>query len=162
MDDFGALARLVGLSDARLGYALGLTGERAHVSARVRQWKRGARPVPAETLSLLRALVIGLDGERLPDTDEAITGLLERALPPEWIIGTAAPGSDEAAPEYLVHTRRPRFICRVVDEIEDGAPLSAFAYNDGDWTLCDFHWLDRAPESEELSQLLKRAMESLG
>jgi hypothetical protein len=159
--EFCALARATGLSDARLGLALGAQGSRKNISARVRQWKRGARPVPPEIASKLRALTAALGGVALADSDDAVAGIAP-ALPPEWIIGTAAPGTDEEAPEYLVHTARPRFICRVVDELSEPAPLSALAYADGDTVLCDFVWLDREPEGEDLRRLCERAMAALG
>lgn len=163
-DDFAALARQTGLSDARLGLALGAQGARENVAARVRQWKRGARPIPDHVGSLLRALVSGLQGERLADTDAAIEGAIDRVQPPEWLIAVEPPGGEDDAPEYLVHTRRPRFICEIFDEEVDGpAPPSSFAYADTEGTvLTRFLWLDAMPDDDAaLRELMRRAIAAI-
>lgn len=172
-DDFAALARRIGLSDARLGMALGLTGKRPNIAVRIRQWKRGARPVPDEVMSMLRALAAAAQGLPVQNDDAAIAPLVDRVAAPEWIIGHAHDAhagmsteeTDEAAvAEYLVHTRRPRFVCRIVDADEDEPAwrLEPLRYADGAWLLCDFTWFDRAPEGAALSALLRRAMGVLG
>lgn len=169
-DEFADLARKTGLSDARLGQALGLSGKRENVAARVRQWKRGARPVPAEILSMLRALVAAAGGTPLPDDDATIAALAQDiGAPPEWIIGHAHDAidpdediDDQEIPEWLVHTRRPRFVCRVVDEIEEGVQLGRLTYSDAGWALTNFLWFDPQPVGAALEDLLRRAMAAVG
>jgi hypothetical protein len=80
---------------------------------------------------------------------------------PEWLIGTAAPGDDEDAPEWLAHLAFPRFVCRVVDELTEGPALSSFVFSEGDWALCDFVFFDPVPEGEALRDLCRLAIAQL-
>lgn len=172
-DDFAALARATGLSDARLGFTLGARGERANVAAQARKWKSGARPVPAHVASKLRALVKALDGRTLPDTDEAVeAALAEPAWLPEWIIGVGEmsdadlaaelrENGDELEPEFVVHTRPPRFIARAaVDEVEPVLATFVYAFDDESELAVD--WLDDPPDGPALDALMRRALDALG
>jgi hypothetical protein len=81
--------------------------------------------------------------------------------PPKWIIGTAAPGTEDEAPEWLFHTTAPVFVCRVVDEETEGVPLSGFVYADAGWALCDFVFYGEAPVGKELRRWCRRAIKQL-
>ena len=87
----------------------------------------------------------------------------------EWICGDgASPDVDGARCEYLIHTRAPRFICRIVDEGGDEPEqeydaISGLSYAQGDdFTLCEFVWLDTCPDmGGPLEALLERACDAI-
>jgi len=103
-----------------------------------------------------------------PRVPEAVVRTLRRAVNgagtrDEWIVGAGHRG----AREYLVHTRAPRFIARLV-ALDGAAPQAVDAGADidsgvvrrckgGAEMLCEFGWLDPPPRDRELRALLDRA-----
>lgn len=81
---------------------------------------------------------------------------------PEWIICVGAPRDQGDALKYLFHTHEPRFICRVVDEAEEEAPVAGFSCAAGDYLLCNFKFIDEPPTGEALTELCRRAIRALG
>lgn len=86
----------------------------------------------------------------------------------KWILGDGVRQDlDGARCEYLIHTDRPRFICRVVDESGDEPEaefdaLTGLVFSQGDdFTLCEFVWIDPAPERPALDRLLDKACEAV-
>jgi len=104
-------------------------------AAEVRKWMSGKRPIPDHTSRRIH-LLLSHD---------------------EWIIGDGATNSDE----YIVHTRHPRFVARVVSEqaADNADTLSGITYAcaDGDATLCEFIWSDKPPTDDDLLRLLQKA-----
>ena len=135
------------------------------VNARtVRRWASGQWPVPPEQVEAL-GKVLGL---------EALTAARAGWPRDEWIIGEGLPfGVDGQAREYIVHTRRPRFITRVVmvDEDEDVMPhegegeadtLSGVVYQAApDVLLAEIVWIDAPPAPEKLTALMDGAADAL-
>ena len=152
---------LVEIGNAIFGW--GWQRKIAHILDRnertVRRWRTGELRVPDEDAARLRALYAAADGEKI-DGEMPV-----QPLPPEWIIGTEAHGTDEKAAEYLIHTRRPRFIARIVDATDpadDTAPPGGLEWTDEDWSLSNFQWIDEQPrDSIGLGDLMRRAMGAL-
>ncbi len=69
----------------------------------------------------------------------------------KWIIGDAPAEADtKARREYLVHTRRPRFVARVVMVDDDGEPepadvITGVVYASEDYVLSEIVWIDPPP-----------------
>ncbi len=121
----------------------------------VRRWVEGITPVPAD---VARILSPGLSGKLPRD---------------EWITGTGTGGGRDR--RYLVHTRYPRFVARVVSINEDGRPVTAERAADlrtgvvhsDQWglagtMLCEIIWIDM-PQADDPSMrvLLGAAMDAL-
>ncbi len=87
----------------------------------------------------------------------------------EWIIGEGPPPRRR---EYIIHTREPRFIARVIalDE-ETDVPLSeeqpantttGTLYQYGPSLLCELDWIDPQPANpEDLERLMQTVSEQL-
>lgn len=107
----------------------------------VRRWLAADRAIPEGAAEVL---------ERLAKADE-------------WINGEGA----ASGAEYIVHTRWPRFVARVVVE-DEGLPGDAGADTIGGLTysgegglLCEIVWHDPPPEGRALRELLRRADDAL-
>ena len=86
----------------------------------------------------------------------------------EWIIGDGPEVKSNTRREYIIHTRPPRFIARIVamdilteepepDE-EPADTLTGVVYRNGDETLlCEIQWIDRPPTTTQLTTLLEAA-----
>jgi len=87
----------------------------------------------------------------------------------EWIIGDGLP-EHGVRREYVVHTKPPRFIARVVLDDEDGLPmgeegaadvLSGSTYDSGlGFVLCEVAWID-PPPSEDIRNWLEAAAKAV-
>jgi hypothetical protein len=124
------------------------------VNARsIRFWASGSRPIPEEIAAKIRNLMgvadpLDLD-QRHPFDD--------------WILGDGA--SDR---EYLIHTRRPRFIARIAaDDMEsdDAADRSSgvtfHGGGDSGYTLCEIVWIDAPPGAGEMVRLMESACDAV-
>ena len=83
--------------------------------------------------------------------------------PPEWLIATQPGDTTDDVTEWLIHTLRPRFVCRAVDQTAgDSAGSSSLGCVESDVVLQDFLWIDPKPaEPEVLAKLLAAAMVQL-
>lgn len=71
----------------------------------------------------------------------------------EWILGEVAAGKGR---EYLIHTRPPRFLARMVNRGADIQSSEVYEFPP-DHLLCEFQWLDSGPVApEDLQKLLTR------
>lgn len=86
-----------------------------------------------------------------------------------WIVGDAA---DEfgARREYIVHTKRPRFVARIVACTDDGLPepaeepadiLTGTVYASGDYVVCEIVWHDAPPTPDKIHALLEEACHAI-
>lgn len=111
----------------------------------VRRWAAGMVQLPEWAQQALMAMA-GV-------TDEGAVAW-PRA---EWIIGDDPPDEGGRRREYIVHTRLPRFIARLVEIDDDGRPVpgegeadvtTGVAYRaDPNTVICELHWIDRPPAS---------------
>lgn len=78
----------------------------------------------------------------------------------EWCLGDGADGR-----EYLIHMVQPRFIARVVECDDGGAPIpdelpadvtSGVVYDSGSYCLCELAWIDK-PREGEVTALMEAA-----
>lgn len=123
-------------------------------SRKVRKWIAGEADVPDGVAQQLRAAVAALgDGPGVPIDSAPPPGI---AQPPEWIVGVDAHDGRDDAPEYIVHTRRPRFIAAVIDEDEAGLSLSPRVFAHAGMALADIAWLDGEPDGSWDSDEAKR------
>lgn len=132
-----------------------------------------ARRIPVNYRTLTRMLA----GEApiMPRTEAAIRAMLgvtDAATPDwprdEWIMGEGPPPRRR---EYVIHTRRPRFIARVVaidllqdvpEPNEEPVDFGGVNYDAGDSRLCEIAWIDPAPaDPTALRSLIDRAADQL-
>lgn len=85
-----------------------------------------------------------------------------------WIIGDGAGKDlDGARAEYIVHTKFPRFIARIVDESgeapeQEADTLTGVVYAlDENTVLCEFVWHDRPPAPAEMTRLMEAACDAI-
>lgn len=118
----------------------------------VRFWASGQRPVPPPLVEKIAALTGARDALDRPDWPRD-----------EWIAGDGGGRDlDGARCEYIVHTRYPRFIARIVDESGDTPEprheTGGVSYSIGaDTLLCEFVWIDRPPGPAAMHRLLEAA-----
>lgn len=86
----------------------------------------------------------------------------------EWIIGDGARKDlDGARAEYIIHTKFPRFIARIVDESGDAPEQAADTLTgvvyalDENTVLCEFVWHDRPPAPAEMTRLMESACDAI-
>jgi len=88
----------------------------------------------------------------------------------EWIVGDApVEAGTGARREYIVHTRRPRFVARVVavdndglaEPQEDPADILTCAYSSSDYVVCEIVWIDPPPGAEKIHALLEAACDAI-
>ncbi len=150
---------------ALIGRAWGWQSEIAHrlgvTDRTVRRWASGETQLPARVQAELEDLARSASGSRM--------GF---ACRDEWIVGDGPRTASRARREYIVHTRPPRFIARVValDELTDGPepdedPVdteTGVAYQALPETLiCEIEWLDPVPRGPELARLMEAAADAI-
>lgn len=108
---------------------------------------------------------------QLPDgAEEAVVMRMPGLLPVEPATVTAAAPDWPMPPWlladdpfsgrwYLVHTARPRFICRVADDEEEPDPAGLHYITADGQDLCHFVWIDNPPK--DLTALLAEAEQYL-
>jgi transcriptional regulator with XRE-family HTH domain len=150
-EEFKHLRLELGLSQRQLGGALGLRGENVGVS--IRRIEDGKTAVSGPMALAMRHLAA-----------KAAAARRANVLRPadEWIHGKGT----ESEREYLIHTRPPRFIARLIlddlsDDEHDAKTLSGVTYVSeyGD-TIREIHWIDPPPASaseKALAELFSRA-----
>lgn len=88
----------------------------------------------------------------------------------EWIVGDSESDPDQAdgmSREYIIHTRSPRFIARIVATVDEGHPIPSeepadilsgvvYAADDGD-LFCEIQWIDARPQGDKLVALFQEA-----
>lgn len=125
---------------------------------RGRAWLAGDMPIPDTAAAEIGALHAAVIKSAAPlSLDQP--SLIARAHP-EWVIGSEAPGTDEDAPEWLIRTKRPRLIARILDDDIDGAATGRRVYSDDGWTL-DVTWLDGEPDTEAAIAIISDAFAAL-
>lgn len=119
----------------------------------VSRWANGPDPVPGHAVAKLSELIGLKDGAPAADLPRD-----------EWIVGDGSSKDiDGARAEYIVHTRFPRFIARIVDESGETPEREADTSRgpvyqiDPDTVLCEIVWIDRPPGPVELARLLDTA-----
>lgn len=79
----------------------------------------------------------------------------------EWIIGDSPERPDGTRAEYIVHTRRPRFIARVAADDDDADRAAGVVYQGDGYVLCEIAWIDPPPGPVALTRLLDRACDAI-
>ena len=132
-----ALARAIGISDRTM-----------------RRLVAGTSPITERVERDIRR-VLGAEASPSPDWPRD-----------EWILGDGLPGPDGARREYLVHTRSPRFVARVIAVDGDGAPdpsegeadtMTGVVYASQDCVIAEIVWIDPPPAPAALTALMEAA-----
>jgi hypothetical protein len=148
-EEFNHLRPELSLSQRRMGKALGLRCENVDVSNR--RIEDGKTAVSGPMALAMRHL-----------SASAAAARRANVLRPadEWIHGKGT----KSEREYLIHTRSPRFIARLIlddrpDDEADANTLIGVAYvSDHGDIICETHWIDAPPASEKaLAELFNRA-----
>ena len=132
----------------------------------VGRWASGATVIPDAVSEKIRK-VLGVGDTVNPDWPRD-----------EWIAQHY--GYDDGVRTYVVHTRRPRFIARVVECTEDGMPIPAHLpadvltgviykipnehddlLDDGYAILCEIVWIDAPPGERDILALMEAAADAL-
>lgn len=139
------------LNNSELARRLGLTPRT------MRRMLSAESPITDRTIKAVRAL---MDGPVVQASDWPRD---------EWIVGEGSPPDRR---EYVIHTRSPRFMARVVaiDTIsghaepdEDPADIiGGTVYDADESTICEVAWIDPAPSDPvAMLALLERAADQL-
>ena len=134
--------RLVGTPvewKVRLAHLFGVT------VTEVEAWAEGRLPMPPQVRERL-----DLQGER----DDPI------ATNDEWIRGDGLDLTNEPSRAYLVHTRTPRFIARLIEGEEAPAVGRALRIDAASY-LNDVAWLDPEPAARGVDELVRAAADAL-
>lgn len=125
----------------------------------MRRLAAGDAPITAGIEADIRKMLGGTD---IPDPDWPRD---------KWIIGDAPPEEDtQARREYIMHTKHPRFIARIVQVDDEGRPekseeptdiLAGHRYASEDYVLCEIVWIDPPPSPEKLLALMEEACDAI-
>lgn len=117
---------------------------------------RLARRLDVNDRTIRRAVANGPSDSLARLLLEVIGEVAPQGVLPEWILGTGNDGR-----EYVIHTYRPRFTCRIVAQGDDYDEASddGVKYQNGDDMLCQFVWHDT--RSDNLAALLERACNTI-
>lgn len=107
---FSELRRAMGLSIAEMAKLLGLDGENA--SDRVREMERGARSISGPLLRVLGYL------SQAVDIEDATTISMISRIAPRWL-DCSDLEHDTGTTDIIMHTRWPRFLGWVADDIPE-------------------------------------------
>ena len=107
---FAELRRAMGLSIAEMAKLIGLDG--ANASDRVREMERGVRPISGPLLRVLGYIAQAVD------TEGATTVSLMSRVLPRWL-DCSDLEHDTGATDIIMHTRWPRFLGWVADDIPE-------------------------------------------
>ena len=125
----------------------------------VRRWAAGSSPIP-DTLEDELAAALGWTKRGRPDWPRD-----------QWIIGDGVETASNTRREYIIHTRKPRFMARVIalDELtgepqpdEGDTDFSGVVFQAGpDSQFCEIVWIDPPPAGRKLSALMESAADAL-
>lgn len=144
--------RAVGLAAYGYGWQRALARAIGVNERTMRRYASGATPVPPGVARDIRRVLgaAGAPGEGWPRD--------------EWILGDGATGPDGSRREYIVHTRAPRFIARIVygagpAPTEGGADtITGIVYESDGFALAQIVWIDPPPGPAELAALMDAAL----
>ena len=113
---FSELRRAMGLTIAEMAKLVGLDG--ANASDRIREMERGARPISGPLLRVLAYIAQAVDGEGATSVS-----LMSRIVP-RWL-DCSDLEHDTGTTDIIMHTRWPRFIGWVADDLSQDEDLEA-------------------------------------